>query len=204
MGTAERRQREALARRHSILVAARKVFWNYGHARATMAQIAEEAELASGTLYLYFPNKDALYVELLSEGYELLLDRLRQEADREAGPAERAGGLIDAFFGFAQEHREYFDIIFFVLQQENTGGWEDNFPAEQVRRLHSCEEACKEVAGEILGRAGFGSAEKRTRIVDAVWSMLAGVVLFFRNRESFDDIARQARTLLLSAIFAAR
>jgi AcrR family transcriptional regulator len=201
MGTTERRRREALERRRSILAAAKKLFWKNGYARTTMPQVAAQAELAPGTLYLYFPSKDALYVELLSEGYDLLQARLEQAASREGEPAELGVALINAFFGFAGEFPEYFDIIFFILQRENTTGWEVEFPVEQIRRLEAKEFACKRAVASLLKRLNLGPLKKRMEMVDAVWSMLAGVVFFFRNKESFDDVAGQARDLLLSAVF---
>ena len=201
MGTTERRQREAARRREAILDAARKVFWQHGHAGATMPQIAEEAELAPGTLYLYFPSKDALYVELLLEGYDLLAEHLRQAAGRHAEPAEQAASLIEAFFAFARKNPEYFDIMFFVLQREGGRGWEDSFPAEQTARLSAREAACKQAAADVLERAGFAAGRRRGEVVDAVWGMLAGVVFYFRNDEAFDAVAAEARRLLLSAVF---
>ena len=97
MGTIKRKQREALERRTSILAAAREVFWQKGYARATIAQIAEKAELAPGTIYLYFTGKDTLYVELLTEGYELLDQRLRAQAHSGKNALAGAAGLIDVF-----------------------------------------------------------------------------------------------------------
>ena len=201
MGTIERKKREALQRRKGILAAARKVFWQKGYADATMAQIAQAAELAPGTLYLYFTGKDALYVELLSEGYELLLDRLQAENETAISPIIAAAGLIDVFFNFAREHPQYFDIIFFVLRRENTKAWQDNFPAEQFERLERWRSACHQAAAGVLERAHFSNADKRQDVIDALWGMLAGVVFYFGNTDSFDPVAAAAKSLLLGAIF---
>ena len=199
MGTAERRQREAEERRNAILTAAKKVFWQRGYAKATMPQIAAEAELAAGTLYLYFPSKDALYIELLSEGYDLLATRLRT-AVREGGDALRvAERLIDAFFAFAREFPEYFDAIFLILQREKKG-W-GRFPEEQIRRLEAKERACLDIVAGVLERTQTGTAESRLQTVDAVWCMLAGIVFYRHNRDSFDAMAREAKRLLISAVF---
>ena len=90
MGTTERRQREAQQRRQDILKAAQKVFWEKGFSGTTMPQVAAEAELAPGTLYLYFPSKDALYVELLVEGYDVLKERLQSQLQSTVAAPERA------------------------------------------------------------------------------------------------------------------
>ena len=204
MGTRQRRQREAQQRRKAILDAAMKLFWRRGYAGTTMPQIATEAELAPGTLYLYFPSKDALYVELLSQGYDLLLERLTAQVARPAAPAEQAAGLLDVFLEFAREHPGYFDIIFFVLQRERSGGWDETFPAGQVERLKVREAACKAIAAAVLQKApGAGnlSAQQRSEVVNAVWSMLTGVVFHFGSQESFAAIAQQAKKLILVAVF---
>jgi len=201
MGTAQRRQREARQRRQSILAAAREVFWRRGYAGTTMPQIASEAELAPGTLYLYFPGKDALYAELLVEGYALLLDRLQRQAQREAPPRQVAAGLIDAFFGFARDFPEYFGIIFFLIQREDAGGWESRFDPDQLQRLRTQEKLCKDVAAEVLRKAGAWADEQAAPAVEAIWAMLAGVVFYFRRDEAFDQIAKQSMELILKAVF---
>ncbi len=204
MGTTERRQREANLRRRSILKAARKVFWKHGYDNATMPQIAKVAELAPGTLYLYFSSKDALYIELLGEGYSLLLKELEKQAELNGKAQDAASGLIDVFFDFARKFPKYFDIMFFVIQRETTRSWEKNFPAEQIERVNSMREACKQVAAKILKQINFGTADKRNQIVDAIWGMLGGVVFYFRSDESFEDIAEETKRLILSAVFGSK
>ena len=201
MTIAQRRQREALKRRQSILDAARDIFWRKGYARATVAQIAQAAELAPGTLYLYFTGKDALYVELLTEGYELLEQRLKAQLAQESDPRSAAAALIDVLFDFAREHPQYFEIIFFVLQRENAQDWEGNFPAQQVDRLQRWRSACQDAALAVLERANFAPAHRREAIVEALWGMLAGVVFYFSNSDAFDAVAREAKILLLTAVF---
>jgi len=201
MGTTERRQREAQQRRRAILTAARKVFWEQGYARATMEQVAVLAEVAQGTLYLYFPSKDALYAELLVEGYEVLRERLLAALGGGGGAAQRAGALIEAFLTFAREHPEYFEIIFFVLQREIAEGWRGALSEEQLARLAEKESACKQVAAALLDEIGYGPPDRREYIVEALWSMLAGVVFYLRHQDHFDEVAGEAKDLLLRAAF---
>jgi AcrR family transcriptional regulator len=53
MGIQERKEREKERRRQQIMVAAKRVFSNKGFSKATMEDIAQEAELSPGTLYLF-------------------------------------------------------------------------------------------------------------------------------------------------------
>ena len=201
MGTVERRQREAERRRESILAAARKVFWQQGYVGTTIPQIAGAAELAPGTIYLYFPSKDALYVELLMEGYDILLGRLKEQVAAGGAAYEQAERLIEVFFGFAQEYPNYYDIIFFLLQRDNTARWQIKLPGDQVAKIMEKEEQCKQIAAQILDRVEFGDGAERAAAVEAAWCMLAGVVLYKRKEESFGQVCEQAKKLLLGAVF---
>src|SRR6056297_2970000 len=64
MGIHERKKREKQKRRKDIINAARKVFSIKGFNSATMEEIASEAELSPGTIYLYFKNKEELHTSL--------------------------------------------------------------------------------------------------------------------------------------------
>ena len=75
MSTSQRKDREKEARREQILRAAAKLFSEKGFEAATMAQIARQAELAPGTLYLYFKSKDELYFALLEPQLQAHLQR---------------------------------------------------------------------------------------------------------------------------------
>ena len=64
MGIQERKERERDRRRQQIMIAATRVFSEKDFNKATMEDIAKEAELSPGTLYLYFKNKDELFASL--------------------------------------------------------------------------------------------------------------------------------------------
>lgn len=201
MGTARRREREARERRRSILDAARRLFWEHGYAGTTVPQIAREAELATGTIYLHFPSKEAIYAQLLAEGYEQLRLRLEQAVGESGEPLAAARALTDAFFDFARRNPVYFDMIFFRLQREGGGGWQYRFPPERTGGLADRMNACKAVAARVLERLDprAGSETIRTR-VEAIWSMLSGVLFYFQQHESYRDVAEEATRLVLRAI----
>lgn len=60
-----RKERRIAARKHQILHAAAKVFAQKGFHRATAKEIAEEADLAVGTLYNYFENKEEIVIGIV-------------------------------------------------------------------------------------------------------------------------------------------
>ena len=65
MTAQDRKRQERQARRRRIQDAARPVFVERGFARASIEQIAKQAQLSVGAIYLYFQSKEDLYVSLL-------------------------------------------------------------------------------------------------------------------------------------------
>lgn len=83
----ERKQQERHARRRRIQRAARSVFADKGYAKTSIEQIAREASLSVGAIYLYFRSKEDLYVSLLEETLELFDTELSQIRERDQGNA---------------------------------------------------------------------------------------------------------------------
>lgn len=78
----ERKQQERQARRRRIQRAARTVFAEKGYAKTSIEQIAREASLSVGAIYLYFRSKEDLYVSLLEETLELFDAEMTQIRNR--------------------------------------------------------------------------------------------------------------------------
>ncbi len=77
MGRKERRFREQEELRESVLHAAREIALSEGWRNVTMRKIAERIEYSHPALYEYFANKDVLLLEVLREGFRLLLTDLQ-------------------------------------------------------------------------------------------------------------------------------
>ncbi|WP_010255979.1 TetR/AcrR family transcriptional regulator [Treponema primitia] len=67
MGIFERKGREKAERRNLIMGCAKKLILEYGVEKVSMEDIAKQAELSKGTLYLYFSGKDELFSEICEE-----------------------------------------------------------------------------------------------------------------------------------------
>lgn len=61
------RQVRAELTRERILDAAARVFAEHGYAAGTTNRIAERARVSIGSLYQYYPNKDAILAELIGD-----------------------------------------------------------------------------------------------------------------------------------------
>lgn len=110
MGIEERKAREKERRRNQIIDAAEKVIFSKGLEQSTMDEIAEEAELSKGTLYLYFKNKNELYLAITQRGSDLLNERFTKVF---AGDHDHTGLELIRFMGksyldFVQNYPDYF------------------------------------------------------------------------------------------------
>ena len=84
-----------------ILEAAVKVFSEQGFFQSTVSQIAKEAGVADGTIYLYFKNKDDILVHFFSFRTRQVFARLREEV-------EQADNTIDKLRNLVRRHLEEF------------------------------------------------------------------------------------------------
>src|SRR3990170_3685893 len=73
-----------LARRTAILAAPRRVLARRGLRGTTVCDIARQADIAVGTLYLYFPSKGAVFAALR----ELLFDTIDTAVREAAAPGD--------------------------------------------------------------------------------------------------------------------
>jgi AcrR family transcriptional regulator len=126
--------------RERIGDAALEVFARKGFAPATMAEIAKAAHVATGNVYLYFPNKEELFHAVLPDTFVDTLTRLlRRRVEALSGIAdvgllpedapyhEAAGELLR----FCIEHR----LRVVVLLSRAAGTRHASFTEETVERL---------------------------------------------------------------------
>jgi AcrR family transcriptional regulator len=111
LSTPGRREATKQANRAAILEAARDVFADLGYGAATVRDIVRRTDLATGTFYNYFPDKEAVFRALLEEVARQARERVRA-ARREATDVD--GFVRDgyrAYFGFLASDRTTFEIM---------------------------------------------------------------------------------------------
>ena len=106
-----RRERTKAANRAAILDAAREVFAEQGYEAASVRDIIRRTELASGTFYNYFPDKDAIFVALIAETAEEARRRVRAARRSAHTASEFVEGGYRAFFEFIVEEPERFAFM---------------------------------------------------------------------------------------------
>jgi AcrR family transcriptional regulator len=183
MGIQERKEREKERRRQQIMVAAKRVFSEKGFNKATMEDIAQEAELSPGTLYLYFKNKEELYASLSLRILQYLLLRIEHvNAMKGAGPDERLKALMDAMYD-VYEFDPLIIINMFHLQSSDT-----------LRNLTpQLLDEIKELTGRSMGsivqifKDGVGKGlfidRHPVALADTFWSLFSGVILWMTSKK---------------------
>jgi AcrR family transcriptional regulator len=129
MGIKERKEREKVQRRQQIIDAAQEVFFRKGLENTTMDDIATEAELAKGTLYLYFKSKEAIQYEISLRGVELLNGLLHNAVDVNQSGLQNLVNIGWTFIRFSREESKFFNLFLFFqkIDIQNL-----DIPAEKV------------------------------------------------------------------------
>ena len=186
MGIRERKERERERRRQQIIVAAKRVFSKKGFNKATMEDIAKEAELSPGTLYLYFKNKDELYASLSLRILQYLLIRLEHlNSDSVKSTDERLDMLKEAMYD-AYEFDPMILINMFHLQSSETL---KNLTPElllEIKKLSkkSLSEMVK-LFQEGIEKDIFIDRHPNA-MADIIWALFSGVVLWETSKNVID------------------
>lgn len=134
------------ARRNQLLGAAQEVFVAQGYHAAAMDDIAERAGVSKPVLYQHFPGKLDLYLALLDQHCENLLQAVRTALASTNENKLRVAATMDAYFAYVEDEGGAFRLVF---ESDLT-----NEPAvrERVERVSlECAEAISEVVAEDTG-----------------------------------------------------
>lgn len=183
MGIQERKEREKERRRQQIIVAAKRVFSAKGFTKATMEDIAKEAELSPGTIYLYFKNKDELYASLSLRILQYLNIRLDHVAQQKGlATDERIQALKEAMFDVYN-----FDplvvINMFHLQSSETL---KNLSPELLAEIKQLSQSSLKVISEIFAAGiqdGVFIDKHPVALADVLWALFSGVVLWEESKK---------------------
>lgn len=86
--------KEKSSKYDKILEAAVTVFAAKGFRQSTISQVAREAGVADGTIYLYFKNKDDILVQFFEYKARQVFERFRREVDRGRTSVEKLQNLV--------------------------------------------------------------------------------------------------------------
>jgi len=185
-----RREREREQRRNDILDAASRVFVTQGFSAATMDDVATEAELSKGALYLYFESKEALFLSLSNRSLDHVVAAFEAIAETKASAtgASRFRDMLTAYAENAQRNSEKFRVM--VGRLASKAKMDLNDPSFKAHR-----DRVDRIIGLMVASLEDGQADGSVRTeIDPLlaafeaWGGLLGVVLVTIN---FDELRRR-------------
>jgi TetR/AcrR family transcriptional regulator len=169
--TGSRSERRKARTANAIRDAGERLFTSHGYSATTMEDLAEEADVAVGSIYAHFGSKEGVYGALIERALEL--DKQYCDEGFHAGslPAERLFGLAEGYLRFAREHPGYFQLFRFP-PPDRPGA--ELTPTATARVAQRIKDETKRMAREIqlLIDEGIGrsvDAESTARFLWAAW-----------------------------------
>lgn len=97
--------------RDAISQAVLDVLRTQGLEKLTMQRVAVAANIATGTLYNYFKDKDALLVYAAERLFAKIRELMRNAMEESSDPRQKLREMIHAPFGFFSENISYFELL---------------------------------------------------------------------------------------------
>ncbi len=142
--------KEKTGKYHRILEAAIKVFAEQGFFRSTISQIAKEAGVADGTIYLYFKNKDDILLQFYSYKTRKIFNKFSETVEKAENSGEKFRNLIRCHLREFQRDRN----MAVVFMAEASKGRHLDELVDELTKMYL------EIVGEVVEQ---GQAEGRFR-----------------------------------------
>ena len=104
-------------KRRRIINAALKIFAKKGFFQARISEIARQAKVADGTIYLYFQNKDDILISLFEQEMDRVLDDMKAAVSRKNGALEKLRTFAMTHLTMVENNKDMAEIIQVELRQ---------------------------------------------------------------------------------------
>ncbi|MFC2115270.1 TetR/AcrR family transcriptional regulator [Bacteroidota bacterium] len=188
MGIAERKEREKQQRRNDIIDAAERIFFTRGFENSTMDEVAAEAELSKGTLYLYFKSRDDLQFAIFMRGLDILMGMMNENLSDDNDGYNNLLALAGTFIRFSREYWNYFNLLMhFETSRKN------NLKLDQKHmQVYLKEQSPLALVSQQVTR-GIDDGSLRNDISPenfsaTLWSQMLGVLIILNNKADLYEI----------------
>jgi len=178
----ERKRREKDQRIQSILEGAKKVFFSKGYLKATMDEIALEAEISKPTIYQYFKTKDDLYASLNLQLLEYLYERM-EGLCREQGL--NASEKLEALKDLLHDVFKFDPLILINLFHLQASDGLKNLSPERTSQLNKLAAKCLRTLAKLFEQGieeGRFIAHHPIALGDIIWIVFTGAVLWEESK----------------------
>jgi len=104
-------------KRQRIIKAALKVFAKKGFYNSRVSEIAKEAEVADGTIYLYFKNKDDILISVFETEMKKMIDNMKKELSKFHDPVKKIRMFAFHHLNMITENQEWAEVAHVELRQ---------------------------------------------------------------------------------------
>jgi AcrR family transcriptional regulator len=94
----------------TIAQVAKEVFAERGYQQATLEEIAQRAGVSKATIYLYYKNKDDLFLHVVEKLAETTIAETAQAAEAPGAPLDKLARIVQGKMAFYEHEREFFRI----------------------------------------------------------------------------------------------
>src|SRR5580704_2207150 len=168
----ETRRRRKAERPHEILEASFAEFSRNGYAQTTLDQIAERAGVTKGTIYVYFENKEHLFISMVHELMKVTLDTVHEMFEGHEGST---ADLLRAQFSFIYQHivedRRRREVVRMLIAEA------PRFPALADRYYEEIHRPCLELLKKAIQRGIDRGEIRRSAIIDCPQVIIAPIAL---------------------------
>ena len=166
-------------RRAEILEAAERIFVAEGYEGATIRKIADEVGVSSTALYMHFPDKGCILLEICERTIGQLLERNSVIASKPVDAATRVKLMLESYMRWGFEHSNAYELVFSGARQIS-GVWHEGTADMGARCYEIFSGVVREIAAE--GRLRTGTADSAAQ---ALWASCHGVVTLMVTRPNF-------------------
>ena len=180
------------ARREEILDAARRVFAERGFKGTTIADIAEAAGIALGTIYLYFSSKDAVFEALSQRFAQIITDALTEPV--EAGSQAAITRRVDNVFDACRKNRDLVRLI--VLNTDSDAAAEQRRRAAEAHRDQPMVDALTSAMAQ--GRIRKTDPVTMTKMITGLVSIAVYQAFVISDGEDADKLRAECGEMILA------
>jgi len=185
---------EKAPKRERILAAALKLFAHEPYQAVTMDRVAASAGVAKGTLYLYFPSKDALYLGVLSDGLDSAYETQQATADPKLPVVERVRRSIAVTVEFYDQRRDF--LRFFATEEPRLAEARNRIiEAARARNFNFFASLIEEG----ISSGVFAPVDSRLATF-AIQGSIRSTLLFYGTGRPVSELSRELGNLMLKAL----
>ncbi len=178
----ETRRRRKAERPQEILEAAFVEFSRNGYAVTTLDRIAERAGVTKGTIYVYFENKEHLFISMVRAVKKATLDTVQDMFERHDGST---ADLLRAQFSFIYQHivedKRRREVVRMLIAEAA------RFPELADRYHEEILRPCLDMLQQAIQRGIDRGEIRKSPIVDSPQVIFAPIVLVDQWMMMFDD-----------------